>query len=180
MSKYFGKCFGPSAPAPKSSFWLRCPRFLLSKFASQLKLIQSVVRIRLLGTCVISSILRVLLSGFWVSESQFPSPRDLFPGSWVSGSQCPRVSGSRVLGLRVPSLRVLGSLVSGLRVPRPGSQVLILDYARKSFCESILPDLDNKVLLQQLLSSEDLFKIHYNLSNIKQQKHSKLKTFPET
>ena len=150
MSKYFGKCFGPSAPAPKLSFWLRCPRFLLSKFASQLKLLQSVVRIRILGICVISSILRVLLSGFWVSESQFPSPRDLFPGSWVSGSQCPRVSGSRVLGLRVlglrvPGLRVLGSLVSGLRVPGPGSQVLILDYARKSSCESILPDLDNKV-----------------------------------
>ena len=102
------------------------------------------------------------------------------PGSHVSGSQC---LGSQSLGSQGPGsqgLRIPGSQVSGLRVPGPGSQVLILDYARKSSCESILPDLDNKVLLQQLLSSEDLFKIHYNLSNIKQQKHSKLKTFPET
>ena len=34
MLKYFGKIFR-----------LRCPSFLLSKFASQLKLIQSVVRV---------------------------------------------------------------------------------------------------------------------------------------
>ena len=130
MSKYFGKCFGPSAPAPKLSFWLRCPRFLLSKFASQLKLLQSVVRIRILGICVISSILRVLLSGFWVSESQFPSPRDLFPGSWVSGSQCPRVSGSRVLGLRVLGLRV-----PGLRSQGPRSRVSGPDFR---LCQKIV------------------------------------------
>ena len=151
VSKYFGKCFGPSTPAPKSSFWLRCPSFLLLKFFSQLKLIQSVVRVRILGTCIKSSILRVLLSGYWVSESLFPSPRDLFPGSWVSGSHVPEYH-SRVLGVRLPeslvsgsqgprsqgpgsqastvlSLRILGSQVSGLRVPRPGTQVLILDYA---------------------------------------------------
>ena len=121
MSKYFGKCFGPSTRAPKSSFWLRCPSFLLSKFASQLKLIQSVVRIRILRICVTSSILRVLLSEFWVSDSQFPSLSDLFPGSWVSESQSPRVSDPRVLGLRVSGLRVLGSKVSGLRVS--GSQI---------------------------------------------------------
>ena len=124
MSKYFGKCFGPSTPAPESSFWLRCPSFLLSKFASQLNLIQFVLRVRILGIWVKSSILRLLLSVFWVSEPQFPSPRDLFPGSWVSGSKSPRVSGPRVLGLRVS-----GSWFKGLRVPGPGSHVLILDYA---------------------------------------------------
>ena len=127
MSKYVGKCFGPSTPAPKSSFWLRCPSFILSKFASQLKLIQSVVRVKILGICVTSLIMRVLLSGFWVSESQFPSPRDLFPDSWVSGSQSPRVPGSRVHGLRDSASWVSGS--QGLRVPGPGSLVLNLDYA---------------------------------------------------
>ena len=140
MSKYFGKCFGPSTPAPKSSFWLRCPSFLLSKLASQLNLIQSVVRVRILGIWVKSSILRLLLSRFWVSGSQFPRPRDLFPGSWVSGSQSPRVSGSRVPGLRVlvqrsqgprsrvscPDFRLClsGSWVSGSQRPRvSGSKV---------------------------------------------------------
>ena len=127
MSKYFGKCFGPSTPAPKSSFWLRCPSFILSKFASQLKLIQSVVRVKILGICVTSLIMRVLLSGFWVSESQFPGPRDLFPDSWVSGSPSPRVPGSRVLGLRDSGSWVSGS--QGLSVPGPGSLVLNLDYA---------------------------------------------------
>ena len=85
------------------SFGLRCPSFLLSKFASQLKLIQSVVRVGILGICVTSSILTVLLSGFWVSGSQVPSFRDPVPGSWVSGSQisrshfhCPGIPGSRV------------------------------------------------------------------------------------
>ena len=93
MSKNFGKCFGPSTRDP--SFRLRCPSFLLSKFASQLKLIQSVVWVGILRICVTSSILRVLLSEFWVSGSQVPSPRDPVPGSWVSGSH---VSGSQSSG----------------------------------------------------------------------------------
>ena len=121
MSKYFVKCFGPSTPAPESSFWLRCPSFLLSKFASQLKLIQSVVWVRILGICVTSSILRVLLSGFWLSKSQFPSPRDLFPGFWVSGSQSLRVPGSKVLGLRVSRPQISESWVSRSQIS--GSQV---------------------------------------------------------
>ena len=146
MSKYFGKCFGPSTRASRASFWLRCPSFLLSKFASQLKLIQSVVRVGMLGICVTSLILRVLLSGFWVSGSQFPSPRDPFPGFWVSGSrvsgsQSPvpqsHVSGSQGPGShgpRVPGLRVQGSegpRVLGLRVL--GSLVLILDHVLWKF-----------------------------------------------
>ena len=97
-------------------FWLRCLSFLLLKFASQLKLIQSVLRVGILGICFPSSILRVLLSGFWVSGLQFPSSRDPFPGSWVSRS------------------RVWSSLVSGSQGPvvsGPGSQDLILDYAAK-------------------------------------------------
>ena len=146
MSIYFGKCFGPSTPAPEPSFWLRCPTFLLSKFASQLKLIQSVVRVRILGICVTSSVLRVLHSGFWVSKYQFSIPRDLFPGSRVSGSHVPEsqfeglgcqgpvFQGPRVPGSHLPEsqgpgsqspgsqgLRVLGSRVSGSW--GPGSQV---------------------------------------------------------
>ena len=146
MSIYFGKCFGPSTPAPEPSFWLRCPTFLLSKFTSQLKLIQSVVRVRILGICVTSSVFRVLHSGFWVSKYQFSIPRDLFPGSLVSGShvpesqfeslgcqgpvfQDPRVPGSHLQESQDPDsqspgsqgLRVLGSRVSGSW--SPGSQV---------------------------------------------------------
>ena len=146
MAIYFGKCFGPSAPAPGPSFWLRCPTFLLLKFASQLKLIQSVVRVRILGICVTSSVFRVLHSGFWVSKYQFSIPRDLFPGSRVSGSHVPEsqfeglgcqgavFQGPRVPGYHLPEsqgpgsqspgsqgLRVLGSRVSGSW--SPGSQV---------------------------------------------------------
>ena len=40
----------------------------------------------ILGISLRSSILRVLLSGLWASGSQFQSPRDPVPGSWVSGS----------------------------------------------------------------------------------------------
>ena len=111
------------------SFWLKYPSFLLSKLASQLKLIQSLVRVGILGICVTSSILRVLLSGFWVSGLQFPSPRDRVSGSWVPGSHVAGSQSPKSQGLRVPSLIVLGSWVSGLRVLGPRSQVLILDYA---------------------------------------------------
>ena len=103
------------------SFWLICPSFLLSKFAWQLKLIQSVVWFEILGICVTSSVLRVQLSGFWVSGSQLPSPRDPFPGYWMLGSHVPDPS-SRVLDVRVPESQ-------GPESQDPGSQVLILDYA---------------------------------------------------
>ena len=104
------------------SFWLKCPSFLLSKFATQLKLIQSVVWVRILGICITSSTFRVLLSGFWVSGLQFPSLRDPFPGSWVSGSRVAesqglrsQSSGSQVLGSQVSGSKVSGSQVPGLR-----------------------------------------------------------------
>ena len=124
MSKNFGKYLIHLL----LSFRLRCPSFLLSKFASQLKLIQSVLWVGILGICVINSILRVLLSGFWVSGSQFPSPRDTVSWSLVSGSQFQgQVSGSQALKSQGPW--VLGLRVPGLRAPIPGSQVLILDHA---------------------------------------------------
>ena len=100
---------------------------------------QSVVWVEILGICVASSTFRVLLSRFWVSGLLFPSPKDPFPvpvpGFWMSGSRVPVSQGPRSKSPgcqdpRVPSLRVLGSWVSGLRVPDPGSQVLILDYAQ--------------------------------------------------
>ena len=100
------KYSGPSTRAP--SFRLRCPSFLLSKFASQLKLIQSVVLVGILGICVTSSLLRVLLSGFWVSSRKSQVPGTQFHGPGCQGPMS-----------QAPSPRVLG----------PGSQVLILDYA---------------------------------------------------
>ena len=106
------------------SFRLRCPSFLLSKCTSQLKLISSVMQVRMLGICVTSSILRVLLSGYWFSGSQVPSSRDPFSGSWVSRSHS-QGSSSRILSVRVPCPRF-----PGLTAPGPGSQVLILGYAR--------------------------------------------------
>ena len=114
MSKYFGKIFGQSTRA--LSFWLTYPSFLLSKLASQLKLIQSVVRVGILGICVTSSILRVLLSGFWVSGLQFPSPRDqvpgsCVPGSHVAGSQSPKSQSPGVLGLRFFTFAILTILL---------------------------------------------------------------------
>ena len=66
------------------------------------------VRVGIVEVCVTSSTLRVLLSRFWVSGSQVPSPMDPVPGSYVSGPQVP--------GLRVPGSQVLKSWVSGFRV----------------------------------------------------------------
>ena len=141
-AKIFCKCFGTSTR--DLSFRLRYPNFLLSKFASQSKLIKSVVRIGILGICVTNSqgpAFRIL--GFRVTspKSQGPSSEVLgvrvpIPGCWVSGSvsQDTRVSGSRVPGSRVSGpkswvlgLSVPGSPVSGFQ--GPGFQVLILGYA---------------------------------------------------
>ena len=108
---------------------VRCPSCLLSKFTSQLKLIQSVVRVGILGICVTSSVLMVLLSGFWISESQFQSPRDAVAGSWVSRFQSPGSQGLTVPEGRVSMLQGLRVPVLDLRVPDPGSQILILDNA---------------------------------------------------
>ena len=120
--EYFGKCFGLFTRA--SNFLTQMPQLFIIKICFKLKLIQSVVRVGILGISVASSILRVLLSGFWASGSQFPSPRDPFPGSWVSGSQFhgPECQGLVLQnrgsqGLRVLGLRILGSQVSWSQVP---------------------------------------------------------------
>ena len=90
-----------------------------------------------MGVYVTSSILRVLLSGLWVSGSQVSSSRVPVPGSWVSGSRFPgsqshRFRGPRVTGPRSQGPRSWASVspVSGSQDPGshgPGSQVLILD-----------------------------------------------------
>ena len=143
MSKYFGKFFGPSTRAPK--FSTQMPQLFIISICFTIKawrkLVQSVVWVRVLRICARSSILSVLCSGFWVSGSQVPSPRDPVPWSWVSGSQFQGPK-SRVPGLKIPGSQVSGSQgpgsqgpsIPGLRVSRPralgpGSQVLILDYA---------------------------------------------------
>ena len=76
-------------------FWQICPSFLLSKFASQIKLMQSLV-----GISCKSQGLRVPLPGSHVPGSQVPRLR--VPRSRVSES---RVSGSHVSGFQVPGLR---------------------------------------------------------------------------
>ena len=83
-------------------FQLTCPSFLLSKFASQIKLIQS-----------------VLIRSVASHRSQGPITR--VPGIRVL---CPRVaspkaqgSSSKVLGYQVSGYRFPGFQVSGLRVP---------------------------------------------------------------
>ena len=88
--------------------------------------------------------LRILVSG-----SQFPSPRDPVPWSWISGSQFqgPGCQGPVSQGPRAPGSRVSGSQgleSQGLGSQGSGSQVLILDcpkihlntvcvYVKKSF-----------------------------------------------
>ena len=119
MSKNFGKCFGPSTR--DLSFRLRCPSFLLSKFASQLKLIQPVVRVGMLGICV-----TVKFSGSCSQDSRSQCRMSHGPSSGVIGVRVP-VPGSQSPCLRVP--RVPSPRVSSLRVPGSGSQLLILDYA---------------------------------------------------
>ena len=117
------------------SSWLRWSSFLLSKFASQLKLIQSVVHVGILGIWVTISILRVLLSGFWVSGLQFPSSRDLFLGSCVSGShftesqfQGPVSQGPRSQSPGSHCPRFQGPRVPGLRSQDPRSRISGLDF----------------------------------------------------
>ena len=108
VSKYFGKCFGSFTRATK--FPIQMHQLFIIKICYT-RLIQSVVRVGISGVCVTSSILRVLLSGFWVSGSQGPS--------------------SRVLGVRVPESQVARSQGPGSQGPGSRSQVLILDYAVK-------------------------------------------------
>ena len=83
-----------------------CPSFLLSKFASEIKLIQSVVGV----------------------SCQPQGSRIPLPGFRVSGSHVP---GSQIPGARAPVPESRGPKSEGVRVSDPGSQVLILDYTLK-------------------------------------------------
>ena len=85
------------------SFWLIHRSFLLLKFTLQLKLMQYVMRVRILAVGVTSSILRILLSGFWFSGFHLPSPKVPVPGSRVLGSEfhLPGIQESQRLGSKV-------------------------------------------------------------------------------
>ena len=168
------------------SFRLRYTSFLLSKFAIQLKLIQSVVRVGILGVCGTSSILRILLSGFWVSGSQVPSSRDPDPGSWVSGFHVPGSQfqgpgcqglvsqGHRFLGSQAPEFLDPGSWsqssrIPGLRIPGPRvpgvrvlGQVLTLDYALLTSNCLYLWDI-----IQKFFKSFSVFYFHFLLNRLK-------------
>ena len=100
------------------------------------------MRVRILGICVTSSVIRVLLSGFL--GLSVTSRNSKGSSSRVLGV---RVSCPKVLGVRVPDSQGTGSQSSGSHGPRAfrsqvsgsrasssqnpgsGSQVLILDYA---------------------------------------------------
>ena len=134
------------------------------------------MRIEILAKCITSSILRALLSGFWVSGSQFPNRRDSFTGSSLSGSHVPesqfkgpggeglmsRVSESQGTGLQILGSQGLGfpgSPVAGSWVS--WSQVLILDYANNiHFNESnssyIFP-IESSRAFPRSYSSNDIF-----------------------
>ena len=115
MPKYLGKCFGPSTRVPR--FSTQMPWLFIIKICFTIKawrkLIQSVVRVGILGMCHKFS-------------SQGPALRIL--GLRVASLKSRRPS-SRVLSVRVPvpGFWVPVLRVSSLRVS--GSQVLILDYA---------------------------------------------------
>ena len=65
------------------NYGLRCLIFSLLKFASQLKLIQSLLQVGILGICITSLILRVLLWEFGVPGLQSTGHQS--PGSRISG-----------------------------------------------------------------------------------------------
>ena len=139
MSKYFGKCFGLSTPAPESSFWLRCPSFIITIcFTIKINSICGAgqdnrnLRHKFNSQC---HALRMLGLRVAISNSQGPisrvldvrvlCPRAPVSGSWVSGSRVQEFQSPRASAPRVP----------GLRVPGAGSQVLILDCSlRKHRC----------------------------------------------
>ena len=173
MYEYFGKCFGLFTRA--SNFLTQMPQLFIIKICFKLKLIQSVVRVGILGISVASSILRVLLSGFWASGSQFPSPRDPFPGSWVSGSQFHGSESQGLViqnrgsqGLRIPGLGVPGSWVSeswGLRSHGPRSRVLGPDFRLYHILTILTCPLKTYVVrLRNLISMNNFFTIDHKRS----------------
>ena len=106
MSKYFGKCFGPSTPAPKSSFWLICPSFSLLKLALELKLVQFSLWY---GSGYLESASQVQFSGSCSQVSGSQSLNFKVPGTYFQVSGC---QGPTVLAFRVPESRFSGSQIS--------------------------------------------------------------------
>ena len=94
-----------------------CPGFLLSKFASQIKLIQSV------DWGLVAS---VKVPGFEFHGLGCQGPMSQCRKSQVIRSQ---FQGPKFYGLES---RVLGSWVPGSRVLAPRSSVLVVDYATSS------------------------------------------------
>ena len=125
ISKYFGKCFGQSTPAPKSSFWLICPCLLLLKFTLQLKLVQFNLWY---GSGYLESASQVQFSGSSSQDSGSQRLNFQVPGTYFQVSVC---QGPGVLGSPFPESRISGSQgpasrssnAPGLRVL--GSQVVV-------------------------------------------------------
>ena len=107
------------------SFRLRCPSFLLSKCTSQLKLISSVMQVRMLE----ESVSQVQFSEYCSQDTGSQDRKFQVPGTRFQDPGChgpmSQGSSSRILSVRVPCPRF-----PGLTAPGPGSQVLILGYAR--------------------------------------------------
>ena len=112
MSKYFAKCFGTPTPAPKSSFWPRCPSFLLLKSVLQLKLVQFNLWY---GSGYLESASQVQFSGSCSQDFGSQSLNFQVPGTYFQVSGC---QGLRVSESRVPKSRVSGS--QGPRSQSPG------------------------------------------------------------
>ena len=99
-------------------FRYTCRSFLLSKYASQINLIQSIVRI----SCA-SQGPRVPFPWSRVLGSYVPSP-----GPQVASPSVPSAKFQAPCS-RIPCLRASSPKVPSPRVPGPWSYVLILDYA---------------------------------------------------
>ena len=111
------------------SFWHRCHSFLLSKFASQLKLIQSVVRVGILqcsGSYSQDSGSQGRNSQVLATHSRVQGVRVPVPWSWVSGSRVPE---SQVSGSQGPRSQVSQDPGSqGPKVSGPRSRVSGPDF----------------------------------------------------
>ena len=113
MSKYFGKCFGPSTRAPK--FLTQMPELFIIK-------IWFTIKVNLwCGSGYLESVSQVQFSGSCSQDCGSQGRNFQVPETHIQGPGC---QGSKILCLRVPGLRSQGP-----RVPGPSSQVLILDYA---------------------------------------------------
>ena len=112
LTYFWQKKYEENIVSEPQRFWQTCPSFLSSKFASQIKLIQSVVGDQLLVSGSQGPICRVL--GVRISCPIVASPK----------FQLSRAPSPRVHGPRVPGSQDLGSWVPGLGSQGRGSQGL--------------------------------------------------------